>query len=62
MEEEGVPHQFREVDNSDINFQEMYEKIKRINYQGYVNYPVVDVGGKILVAPEFEQIRDLLRK
>jgi glutaredoxin len=62
MEEEGIPHQFKEVDNSDVNFREMYEKIKKINYQGYVNYPVVDVKGLVLVAPEFEQIRELLER
>ena len=57
LEQENIPYVFKEVDNDDANFQEMYGKIKAINYQGYVNYPVVDAGGEILVAPTFEKFK-----
>ena len=62
MDREGIPYTFREVDNDDQNYQEMIDKIKSINFKGYVNYPVVDVGGEILVAPNFEKFYSVYRR
>ncbi len=55
MDREGIHYSFKEVDNDDENYQEMFDKIKSINFKGYVNYPVVDVGGEILVAPSYDK-------
>jgi glutaredoxin len=62
MDREGIPYTFKEVDNDDQNYQEMFDKIKSINFKGYVNYPVVDVGGEILVAPNFEKFYSAYRR
>ena len=55
IDREGISYTFKEVDNDDENYQEMFDKIKSINFKGYVNYPVVDVGGEILVAPSYNK-------
>lgn len=62
MDEEKISYTFKEVDNDDKNYQEMLDKIKSINFMGYVNYPVVDIGGNILVAPDFDQFIEFYRK
>ena len=56
LDSAGVDYKFCEVDKDKSLFNEMYQKIQKINYQGYVEYPVVDVNGKILVSPEFGEI------
>lgn len=61
LDEADIAYTFKEVDNDDANFTEMYDKIKAINYQGYVNYPVLDVDGEILVAPEFDRFYETYR-
>ena len=58
LDDKGIRYVFREVDNDDNNFREMYDKIKSINFKGYVNYPVIDVGGEILVNPEFDRFNE----
>jgi glutaredoxin len=62
LEEEEIPFLFKDVDKNDTDFQEMYDKIRKINYQGYVNYPVVDVKGTILVAPGYEQVEEVMAR
>jgi glutaredoxin len=62
LDEADISYTFKEVDNDDANFKEMYDKIKSINFQGYVNYPVLDVGGEILVAPEFDHFYKIYRQ
>ena len=61
LDEADIAYTFKEVDNDDANFKEMYDKIKAINYQGYVNYPVLDVDGEILVAPEYDRFYEIYR-
>jgi len=61
LDQEGINYTFKEVDNDDANFQEMYAKIKAIKFKGYVNYPVVDVDGEILVAPDFDEFYRVYR-
>lgn len=59
MDREGINYIFKEVDNDNENFQEMYTKIKANNFQGYINYPVIDIEGEILVAPTFDQFTEV---
>lgn len=60
MDEAGISYNFREVDNNDDNFKEMLAKIHKINYGGYIQYPVLDVNGEIMIAPEFEAFKKSL--
>lgn len=60
LDSAGVAYRFCEVDKDKSLFNEMYQKIQKINYPGYVEYPVVDINGKILVSPEFREIAALL--
>ncbi len=60
LEKSSIVFTFKEVDNSDKNFQEMYDKVKMAKIQGYINYPVVDIGGEILIAPEFNEFKKYL--
>ncbi len=61
MEDRHIPFIFKDVDEDKSNFDEMYQKIKAIKYAGYINYPVLDVDGKILVRPEFEDLLAMLK-
>jgi glutaredoxin len=61
LNEKGISYIFKEVDNDDTNFKEMYDKIQSVNFKGYVNYPVLDVGGEILVNPEFDRFYEIYR-
>jgi glutaredoxin len=58
LDEAGIKYIFMEVDNDDANFREMYDKIKSVNFKGYVNYPVIDVGGEIMVNPDFDRFNE----
>ncbi|HLF34300.1 MAG TPA: glutaredoxin domain-containing protein [Cyclobacteriaceae bacterium] len=60
LDSAGINYRFCEVDKDKSLFNEMYRKIREINYPGYVVYPVVDVNGKILVNPEFKDIAGIL--
>jgi glutaredoxin len=62
MDQEKISYTFKEVDHDDKNYQEMLDKIKSINFAGYVSYPVIDVGGSILVAPDFDQFIEIYRR
>jgi len=55
LDSRGLEYTFNDVDNSDELFKEMQVKIQSINYTGYVNFPIVDIGGKILVNPKFNE-------
>ena len=60
LDSAGIQYRFYEVDKDKSLFNEMYQKIQKIKYQGYVEYPVVEVNGRILVSPEFREIAVLL--
>lgn len=62
MDQEKISYTFKEVDHDDNNYQEMLDKINSINFAGYVSYPVVDVDGSILVAPDFERFIEIYRR
>ncbi len=61
LKDNGIKYIFKEVDKRDENFKEMYEKVQSAEYQGYIQYPVVDINGKILVSPEYDEFRKHLR-
>lgn len=62
MDQENISYTFKEVDNNDKNYLEMLDKVNSINFTGYIGYPVVDVGGHILVAPEFDRFIEIYRR
>jgi glutaredoxin len=56
LDAQGIEYEFRDVDESDVFFQILQNKLKEINFKGYVRYPVIDIEGEILVNPEFEEV------
>ncbi len=61
LDSAGVVYTFRDIDENNIYFLEVQRKIKSINYQGFVKFPVLDIEGEIHVNPPFSQIKNLLR-
>lgn len=59
LDAKGLEYKFNDVDNSDPLFKEMQAKIQSINYTGYVEFPIVDIGGKILVNPKYSEAEKL---
>ena len=55
LDARGIEYTFNDVDTSDELFKEMQAKIESINYAGYVQFPIVDVGGKIFVNPKYNE-------
>ena len=62
LESKGIPFTFYDVEKSDTRWKEMYEKVKSINYQGYVSFPIVDAKGSIFVNPTYEEVMKSLTK
>ncbi len=62
LDSAGIKYIFCEVDKDKALFNEMYQKIQKIKYLGNVSYPVIDINGKVLVNPEFNEIVDLIRR
>ena len=55
LESRGIEYTFLDVDKNDKYFLELQEKIKKSGFKGYVQYPVLDIEGQILVYPEFSE-------
>jgi len=58
LDSRGIEYEFRDVDESDTYFLELRQKIASINYTGYVQFPVLDIEGSILVNPDFKEALD----
>ncbi len=52
---------FKPVTEDTALFKEMMEKIHKANIRGYIQYPVVDVNGKILVHPPLDELIKYLK-
>lgn len=55
-----VVYTFHDVEQNQVMANEMRAKTKAANYTGYISFPVVDVGGKLMVNPNIEEVLKLL--
>ena len=60
LDSRGIEYIFKDVDSSYDSFKEMNDKLLAIGYDGFVEYPVLDIEGDILIRPEYKQIETLL--
>jgi len=56
----GFSYDFRDVEFNDAMNREMYYKVQRARIVGRINYPVIDVEGKIMVAPKLSEVIGLM--
>ena len=56
----GFSYDFRDVEFNEAMNNEMFRKVRASGVQGGFRYPVVDVEGKILIAPELQAVLDLM--
>lgn len=56
----GFAYDFRDVEFDDTMNNELYRKIQAAKIQGRINYPVIDVDGKIMVAPSLSDVIGLM--
>ena len=56
----GFSYDFRDVEFNDAMNREMYYKVQRARIVGRINYPVIDVEGKIMVAPNLSEVIGLM--
>lgn len=56
----GFTYDFRDVEFDDAMANEMYHKVQAAKIQGRINYPVIDVDGKIMVAPSLSDVIGLM--
>lgn len=60
LDAEKIPYTFYDVDIDDTKNSEMWKKVYTISKSGSVTFPVMDIGGKILICPGFEEVKKLL--
>ena len=58
----GFEYDFRDVEFNQAMAHEMTYKVRRSDVNGGFSYPVIDVEGKILVAPELEEVLELMQE
>lgn len=56
----GFTYGFKDVEFSETLTNEMVQKVRTAGIMGQFSYPVIDVEGKILVAPELEEVIELM--
>ena len=56
----GFTYGFKDVEFSEALTNEMIHKVRAAGIMGQINYPVIDVEGKILVAPELIKVIELM--
>jgi len=60
LDSHQLKYTFHDVEQNEAMANEMLAKTRAINYDGYISFPVVDVGGKLLVNPEVNEVLKLL--
>jgi glutaredoxin len=60
LDSAGLEYTFYDVEKDQSKGEEMMLKVQRTGFQGYVRFPVVEVDGKIVVAPRFETVESAL--
>ena len=56
----GFAYDFRDVEFNEFMNNEMVSKVRASGVQGGFKYPVVDIEGKILIAPELQAVVDMM--
>ena len=56
----GYTYEFRDVEFDRANSDEMVFKVRRKGISGGFKYPVIDIQGTVLVAPELEEVLELM--
>lgn len=60
LDSAGFTYGFKDVEFSEALTNEMVQKVRAAGIMGQINYPVIDVEGKILVAPELVEVIKLM--
>lgn len=60
MDAAKLEYIFKDAEAEEKNYRELLLKIQQANYKGYVEFPVLDIDGKIYVRPEFAVIQKLI--
>jgi len=60
LDAQKVVYTFHDVEQNQAKANEMMAKTKAANYSGYISFPVVDVGGKLMVNPKVDDVLKLL--
>ena len=60
MDSVKLKYEFKDAEANSNYYNELVLKIQQANYKGYVEFPVLDVDGKIYVRPEFTEFLKLL--
>jgi len=60
LDSAGLEYTFYDVEKDQSKGDEMLMKVQRTGFQGYIRFPVVEVDGKIVVAPRFETVESAL--
>lgn len=58
LDSKGIKYEFRDVDKNDAFYLELQNKLKSIDFDGYVQYPVLDIEGEIFINPTFSETED----
>jgi len=56
----GYKYDFKDVEFNQVMANEMVSKVQQAGLAGQISYPVIDVEGTILVAPELSAVLDLM--
>jgi glutaredoxin len=56
----GFTYNFRDVEFNPMMNNEMVSKVRASGVQGGIKYPVIDIEGNILIAPELQAVLDLM--
>lgn len=60
LDSAGLEYTFYDVEKDQSKGDEMLLKVQRTGFQGYIRFPVVEVDGKIVVAPKFKTVESAL--
>jgi glutaredoxin len=60
LDDAGLEYTFHDLEKDQSKVNEMLTKVQRTGYRGNISYPVVDVGGQIVISPRFENFRKML--
>lgn len=60
LDSAGLSYTFYDVEKDKSKGDEMLLKVQRTGYQGYVRFPVIEIDGEIRVAPDFNQVEEIL--
>lgn len=60
LDSAGLEYTFYDVEKDQSKGEEMMLKVQKTGFQGYVRFPVVEVGGVVRVSPSFESVEKAL--